>query len=105
MTRPAIHPGEILEEELEFRAISPTDAARAVGVPANRISQILHGKRAITADTALRLGYWLGTGPELWLNLQRQFELRMAESELGDEIRRTIVPLAIVADPSHSGAH
>jgi addiction module HigA family antidote len=98
MTRPAIHPGEILEEELEFRSISPTEAARAVGVPANRISQILHGKRAITADTALRLGYWLGTGPELWLNLQRQYELRVTESELGDEIRRTIVPLSV--DPA-----
>ena len=94
MARPAIHPGEILEEELKFRSISPADAARALGVPANRVSQILSGKRAITADTALRLGYWIGTGPEFWLNLQRQFELRVAESESGDEIRNSVVPLA-----------
>jgi antitoxin HigA-1 len=61
-------------------------------VPTNRISQILNGKRAITADTALRLGYWLGTGPEIWLNLQKSYELRLAEQESGAEIRRTIAP-------------
>ena len=94
MPRPAIHPGEILEEELDFRGINPAEAARALGVPANRVSQILSGKRAITADTALRLGYWLGTGPEVWINLQRQYELRIVDSEIGDEIRKTVVPLA-----------
>jgi len=67
--------------------------ARTLDVPANRISQLLNGKRSITADTALRLGHWLGTSPELWLNLQRQYDLPLAESVTGQEIRSTVVPL------------
>lgn len=59
-------------------------------MPTNRIGQILNGRRAFTADTALRLGRWVGTGPELWLNLQKQYELRLAEQQLDDEIRRTV---------------
>ena len=93
MHRPPIHPGEILREELDYLGISAAELARTLNVPANRVSQILHGKRAITVDTALRLGHWLGTGPELWLNLQRQYELRLAELEVDEEIRRTVVPL------------
>jgi addiction module HigA family antidote len=72
--------------------MSAAEVARALPVPPNRVSQILNGKRAITADTALRLGRWLGTSPELWLNLQRQYELRLAELEMDEEIRRTVVP-------------
>lgn len=93
MSRPAIHPGEILKDELEFLGFSAADLARALDVPANRVSQILAGKRAISADTALRLGYWLGTGPELWLDLQRQYELRLIEQTDGDSIRSRITPL------------
>lgn len=93
MARPAIHPGEILKEELDFLSISGADLARALDVTPNRVSQILSGKRAISADTALRLGYWLGTGPEFWLNLQRQYELRLIEQTDGPRIREQVTPL------------
>lgn len=90
MARPPIHPGEVLAEELKELQISAAELARTLHVPTNRITQILKGQRAITADTALRLGQWLGTGPELWLNLQKAYELRLAEQEVGQEIKRTI---------------
>ncbi|HEX8220680.1 MAG TPA: HigA family addiction module antitoxin [Chloroflexia bacterium] len=90
MPRPAIHPGEILAGELEELNITAAELARTLHVPANRITQILKGQRGITADTALRLGQWLGTGAELWLNLQKAYELRLAEQEAGAEIKRTI---------------
>jgi addiction module HigA family antidote len=92
MPRPAIHPGEILADELAELEISANELARILHVPANRISQILAGKRAITADTALRLGQWLGSGAEIWLNLQKSYELRLAEQAIGDEIKRIIAP-------------
>jgi antitoxin HigA-1 len=66
--------------------------SRELNVPTNRVTQILAGKRAITADTALRLGTWFGTGPELWMNLQKSYELRLAEQEVGLEIRNTVAP-------------
>lgn len=90
MARPAIHPGEILAGEIQELDMSANELARILHVPTNRVTQILAGKRAITADTALRLGQWLGTGPELWLNLQKSYELRLAEEKTGEEIRRTI---------------
>jgi antitoxin HigA-1 len=92
MTRPAIHPGEILKDELKDIGISAAELARILHVPTNRITQILNGKRAITADTALRLGQWFGTGAELWLNLQKSYELRLAQQLLGEEIQTTIEP-------------
>ena len=91
MARTLIHPGEILEGELAELNMSAAAVARALHVPPNRISQILAGKRAITADTALRLGHWLGTGPRLWLNLQQAYELDVAEQALGKELA-TIEP-------------
>ena len=90
MARPAIHPGEILADELEELNMSAAELARILHVPTNRITQIMAGKRAVTADTALRLGQWLGTGPEIWINLQKAYELRLAEQEKGEEIKRTI---------------
>lgn len=90
MARPPIHPGEILADELQELNMSAAELARVLHVPTNRITQILAGKRAITADTALRLGQWFGTGPELWLNLQNAYELRLAEQTIGQEIRRMI---------------
>lgn len=72
--------------------MSAASLARELHVPANRVTRIVNGTRAITADTALRLGWWFGTGPELWLNVQKQYELRVAEQEVGREIRETIVP-------------
>ena len=86
MTRPAIHPGEILADELEELDVSPTELARQINVPANRISQIINGKRAITGDTALRLGHWFGNSAQFWLNLQSSYDLRIAEQEAGAEI-------------------
>ena len=90
MARAPVHPGEILAGELEALGMSAAELARILHVPTNRITQILGGKRAITADTALRLGRWLGTGPELWLNLQQSYELHLAEQKVGAEIERTI---------------
>ncbi len=90
MTRPAIHPGEILADELDELDMSAAALARTLHVPTNRVTQILKGQRGITADTALRLGQWFGTGPELWLNLQKAYELRLAEQQAGAEIQKTI---------------
>lgn len=87
MLKVAVHPGEVLREELDERGVTPTELARRIGVPANRVSQIIGGKRTITADTALRLGHWLGTDPQFWLNLQARFDLVEAERAAGDEIR------------------
>jgi addiction module HigA family antidote len=87
MARTPIHPGEILAEELEELGVSPTELSRQVRVPANRISQIINGKRAITGDTALRLAHWFGTSPQFWMNLQALYDVRMAEQEAGTEIK------------------
>jgi addiction module HigA family antidote len=92
MTRPAIHPGEVLADELAELEMSAVAFSREVHVPTNRVTQILRGQRGITADTALRFGYYLGTGPELWLNLQRSYDLRLAEGTIGEQIRAEITP-------------
>ncbi len=83
MARPAIHPGEILADELSELQITPTELARQIAVPPNRISQIIQGKRAITGDTALRLGHWFQTSPQFWLNLQSAYDLRVASETVG----------------------
>ena len=86
--RPAIHPGEILAEELEEITVTPTELARQLHVPANRITQIVQGKRSITGDTALRLGHWFGTSAQFWLNLQSAYDIRVAAQTAGAEIAR-----------------
>jgi addiction module HigA family antidote len=88
MARTPIHPGEILREELEIIGLSAAEFARQLNVPTNRVTGILNEKRAVTADTALRLGHWFGTSAEMWLNLQKLYELRLAEAEKGAEIRK-----------------
>lgn len=88
MPRHPIHPGEILSDELSELNLSASALARQINVPPNRISQVFHGKRAITGDTALRLGHWFGMSPQFWLNLQSQFDLRVAEMEAGKEVKR-----------------
>ncbi|MDP1699575.1 MAG: HigA family addiction module antitoxin [Aestuariivirga sp.] len=88
MTRHPIHPGEILSDELGELNLTASALARQIKVPANRISQIIQGKRAITGDTALRLGHWFGMSPQFWLNLQSQYDLRLAEAEAGKEVRK-----------------
>jgi len=86
MTRPAIHPGEILADELGEIGVTPTELARQLHVPPNRISQIIAGKRAITGDTALRLGHWFNNSAEFWLNLQSAYDLRVAAAAVGVEV-------------------
>jgi antitoxin HigA-1 len=86
MARPAIHPGEILADELNELGVTPTELSRQIAVPPNRISQIIQGKRAITGDTALRLGHWFQTSPQFWLNLQAAYDLRVASENAGGEI-------------------
>ena len=78
MARTPIHPGEHLAEELKELRISAVELARQIDVPMNRVTGIINGQRAITADTALRLGHWFGTSAEFWLNLQKLYELRLA---------------------------
>lgn len=92
-----VHPGEILREELEELEMSANAFAKALNVPANRILAILKGQRGVTADTALRLSRYLGTTPQVWLNLQKTFELRVAELESGEEIAKCIKPRTAVA--------
>ena len=86
MGRTPIHPGEILADELLEAGLSAAALARLIEVPANRVSQIVAGKRAITAETALRLAHYFGTSPELWLNLQKAYELDLARAELGTSL-------------------
>jgi antitoxin HigA-1 len=87
-----IHPGEILREELDALELSAKAFADALDVPANRVTAVLNGQRGITADTALRLARYLGTTPELWLNLQKTYELRVAEIAAGKEIAKRVKP-------------
>jgi addiction module HigA family antidote len=95
----AIHPGEHLAEELEALGMSATELARQLKVPTNRITGILNGHRAITGDTALRLGHFFGTSPQFWLNLQSLHELRLAEQKAGKAIR--ILPTLKKQAPAH----
>lgn len=85
-----IHPGEVLAGELEELDMTAAQLARELHVPSNRLYQILAGKRAMTADTALRLEQWLGVEAEFWMNLQRSYELDLAIERSGDEIKRTV---------------
>ena len=86
--RELIHPGETLREDLDALGMSAADLARRIEVPVNRITRILNGRRAVTGDTALRLGRFFGTSGEFWLNLQKRYELRLAERENGAAIAR-----------------
>jgi antitoxin HigA-1 len=91
--REPIHPGEILAEDVlaEF-GMNANQLGEALGVAPNRISEILRGRRSITADTALRLSRWLGSSAEFWLNLQQAHDLEVARAERGAEIERTVRP-------------
>ncbi len=83
-----IHPGEILADELAEIGVTAAELARQIDVPANRISQIVNGKRAITGDTALRLGHWFGMSPRFWINLQSAYDLEVAEAAIGRQVSR-----------------
>jgi len=86
-----IHPGEILSEEfMKPLGVSINRLSRDLGVPPNRIHGLVHGTRSITADTALRLGTYFGVAAETWLNLQTEYDLRVARGTFGEEIARTV---------------
>ena len=88
-----VHPGEILLEEFMKPSDPPINAnmlAKALGVPANRITAILKGQRSITGDTALRLAVFFNTTPEFWMNLQKAYELRLAEKAMPGKVKRHI---------------
>ncbi len=87
MGRSLIHPGEHLGEQIEEIGISAAELARQIKVPTNRVTEILKGRRSITGDTALRLGHFFGTSPEFWMNLQKLYDLRIAESKSGETIK------------------
>lgn len=74
-----VHPGKILRDELDALGLSANALSKALGVPVNRVTTILNGRRGVSADTALRLARYFGTSPRLWLNLQKTWELRRAE--------------------------
>ena len=87
-----VHPGEILREELDELGLSANALSKALEVPVNRVTTILNGQRGVTADTALRLSRYFGTTPQVWLDLQKTWELRCAEIETGDAIDKCIKP-------------
>jgi len=89
-----VHPGEVLQDEIEALEMSASAFAAALDVPANRITAVLNGERAITADTALRLSRYMRTSAEFWMNLQKTYELRVAEIESGKSIERAVKPRA-----------
>ena len=82
-----IHPGEHLAEELEALDMSAAELARKLGVPTNRVTQILNGTRSVTGDTALRLAHFFGTSAQFWLNLQNLYDLRLAQKKAGKSIK------------------
>lgn len=93
-----IPPGEILLEEfMRPFGVSQNRLARDLDVPVARINDIVHAKRGISADTALRLSVYFGTTPEFWLNLQTRFDLKMASIAVGSDIRRAVRPLKVEA--------
>ncbi len=90
MNKAPIHPGEQIALDLEDIGLSANQLAKALGIPQSRLSEIIRGRRGISADTALRLAAWQGTTPHYWMNLQRNYELDLAVQEHGEEIRRNV---------------
>lgn len=93
---PPVHPGEVLMEDfIKGFGITQNKLAVSIGVPPRRINEIVHGKRAITADTALRLGRYFGIDPQYWLNLQSRYDLEVAEDRVAEQVA-AITPLRVV---------
>lgn len=84
----AIHPGEHLADQLEELGMSAAESACQLNVPTNRVTAIMKGQRAVTGDTALRLGHFFGTSAEFWMNLQKLYELRIAAQKAGKAVER-----------------
>lgn len=87
---PPVHPGETLVEEMAARGLTANALALKLRVPANRVTEIVNGKRGISAETALRLGRYFGTGARFWVNLQARYDLAVAERDLGPTIEREV---------------
>lgn len=87
---PPVHPGRTLASELAARGLTANAVALKLRVPANRLTDIVNGKRGISAETALRLGRYFGTGPAFWINLQANYELALAERDLGAQIEAEV---------------
>jgi addiction module HigA family antidote len=96
MTRLSTHPGRILRNELKARKLSANKLALSLGVPSGRVTDILNGKRAVTADTAIRLGLFFGNSPQFWMNLQTKYDLAVTEYDKGSEIRAQVRDAAAV---------
>ena len=97
--RPSLHPGEMLREEFMVPLkLSANALALALRIPATRISEIVNERRGITADTALRLGVYFGTSPDFWMNMQKSYELAVAEDTLRVMIRREVQPRSKVGN-------
>jgi antitoxin HigA-1 len=94
MNEVPIHPGEQIALDLEDIGLSANQLAKALAIPQSRLSEIIRGRRGITADTALRLAAWQGTSPQYWMNLQMNYELELATQEHGEEIQRAVQPYA-----------
>ena len=92
---PIAHPGRLLRREIEARALSANRLALDLGVPSGRITDILNGRRSITADTAVRLGRYFGNGAQFWLDLQSQHDIAAVEHERGEEIARRVRPAEV----------
>lgn len=89
---PIVHPGRLLRRELDARGLSANRLALDLGVPSGRVTDILNGRRSITADTAVRLGRYFGNGGPFWLDLQSQHDIAVVERERGEEIARRVTP-------------
>ncbi len=91
-----VHPGEILSEELETLGLSANVLAKALDVSLDRVTAILNGQQSVTADIALRLARYFGMTPQVWLNLQKTYELRQAEIDVGERIAKRVKPRQVM---------
>ena len=89
---PIVHPGRLLKREMAARKLSANRLSLDIGVPSGRITDILNGRRAITADTAVRLGRYFGNSAQFWLDLQSQYDIALVEREKGGEITKRVRP-------------
>ncbi len=89
---PVVHPGRLLKRELTARRLSANRLSLDIGVPSGRVTDILNGRRSITADTAVRLGRYFGNGAQFWLDLQSQYDIGVVEREKGAEIAKRVRP-------------
>lgn len=90
---PPVHPGEALKSVVEEAGLTANAVALSLRIPANRLTEIVQGRRSITADTALRLGRYFGTSAQMWINLQARYDLELAEDKLAERIREEVIPL------------